>query len=208
MATKALNAKKKMFANDTSIEAIRGMGRDVIGQILGSYDNYDEKRPQSQQPKSGDLTEGQAIDLSTASKTKTQKETLSYQDIEGGFDYRREILHGERKIARENTQIIEMKIQEIVVELKRLAKTSKVLEVEFKEITAEQRIVKPGKYHVSFFEWLLTIVKTARIRVEDSGAWLSMFQSKKAKRQYWNMFKKHGTTFGLSNERIVATQTG
>lgn len=208
MATKASNAKKKMFANDPSIEAIRDMGKGVLGQIIGSFDNYDEERPQSQQQKSGDLTEGQAIDFSTASKTKTQKETPSYQDIDPGFDYRREILYGERKIAQENTQVLETKIQEIVVELKRLTNSSKMLEIEFREATVEQRIVNPGKYHISFFEWLLTVVKTARIKVEDSGAWLSMFQSKKAKRQYWNMFKKHGTTFGLSNERVVATQTG
>ena len=207
MTTKASKTKKGMF-NDPSIEAIRDWGKGTIGQILGSYDNYNETRPQSQQQKSGDLTEGQAIDLTGTSKTKTQKETPSYQNIEGGFDYRREILHGERKIARENTQVLEMKIQEIIVELKRLTKSSKMLEVEFREATVEQRIVNPGKYHVSFFEWLLTVVKTARIKVEDSGAWLSMFASKKNKRQYWNMFKKHGTTFGLSNERVVATQTG
>lgn len=208
MITKASNAKKKIFVNDPSIEAIRDMGNGMLGQIFGSYDNYDEARPQSQQqPKSGDLTEGQALDL-TRTKTKTRKEIPSHQDIDPGFNYRREILHDERKIAQENTQILETKIQEIVIELKRLTKSSKMLEVEFREATVDQRIVNPGKYHVSFFEWLLTVVKTARIKVEDSGSWISMFTSKKEKRQYWAMFKKHGTTFGLSNERIVATQTG
>src|SRR3989344_5698474 len=73
---------------------------------------------------------------------------------------------------------------------------------------SEQQIVNPGKYHVSFFEWVLLLVRQARMKVEDSSAWLGAFKSKKAKKQYWSMFKKHGTTFGLSNERVVSTQTG
>ena len=92
-----------------------------------------------------------------------------------------------------------------------LAASSKELEIQFKDVVVEQRIVKPGKYHQSFFEWMLIIVKTARMRVEDAGTWLSVMHGKKNKRHsqnYWQMFKKHGTTFGLSNERVVATQTG
>jgi hypothetical protein len=44
--------------------------------------------------------------------------------------------------------------------------------------------------------------------VEDSGAWLSAMSGKKGKKTYWSEFKKHGTSFGMSNERSVATQTG
>jgi hypothetical protein len=83
-----------------------------------------------------------------------------------------------------------------------------VLQIEFKEVAIEQRIVNPGKYHTSFFEWVLSAIRIARMKVEDSGAWLSASKGKKAKKDYWQMFKKHGTTFGLSNERVVATQTG
>ena len=45
-------------------------------------------------------------------------------------------------------------------------------------------------------------------KVEDSGAWLGKVQGKGAKKGYWGMFKQHGTTFGLSGERSVATQVG
>jgi hypothetical protein len=55
---------------------------------------------------------------------------------------------------------------------------------------------------------MLTVIRGARMKVEDSGAWLSTMQGKKGKKNYWAMFKKHGTSFGMSNERQVATQTG
>ena len=80
--------------------------------------------------------------------------------------------------------------------------------MEFKEVTMETVPAKPGVYHVNFFEWLFSLIKGIREKIEDSCVWLRAFQSKKSKRGYWAMFKKHGTSFGLSSERVVATQTG
>ncbi len=202
-------SKYSQFFDQNPVEAVRDVVSDVGKGMLS--DAWKQMLAPEQLPSkdtSGDLAEGEYLDLAKLQKKEEQNPNEKRPNIAPAIDYTREVLYGERKIARENTQVLEMKIQEIIVELKRLTKSSKVLEIEFREATIEQRIVNPGKYHVSFFEWLLTIVKTARIKVEDSGAWLSMFQSKKTKRQYWNMFKKHGTTFGLSNERVVATQTG
>lgn len=203
MQAKKTKTKVKQFVNDSPIEALRGIGQGVLGSLgsdlgLGMIQGGKDQivgYKEEEEEQSGELTEGQEIDLRKP-------------DIDPGIDYRREVLHAEKKIASENQQIITVKIEEIIAELKRLTKSSKVLEVQFRQVTIEQRIINPGKYHVSFFEWVLAIVKSARIRVEDSGSWLALFKSKKAQRQYWNMFKKHGTTFGLSNERVVATQTG
>ena len=77
-----------------------------------------------------------------------------------------------------------------------------------KEVAVEQHAVTPGKYHKSFFSWLLSIIRNARMKVEDSGAWLAAMHSKKKSREYGAMAKKHGTTFTLNNERNVATQVG
>src|SRR3989344_5629978 len=130
------------------------------------------------------------------------------QAVEAGINYTAEIVHAQRRIAHQENQEMKAQIDQIVFELKHLAKSSTILEAEFREVVVEQRIEKPGKYHVSFFEWMLSVVKSARMRVEDSGAWLALFKSKKKQRGYWQMFKKHGTSFGLSNERVVSTQTG
>lgn len=214
MQAKKAKTKVKQYVNDNPIEAIRNIGQGVLGSFgsdlgLGmlqtSRDQIIGTSEHSSEFQGGDLAEGQELDLTAKSK---REEKEKYMDVDPGIDYRREILHAEKKIAQEDQQQLNSKIEQIIVELKRLASSSKILEVQFRQVTVEQRIVHPGKYHVSFFEWVLAIVKTARIRVEDSGSWMALFKSKKAQRQYWNMFKKHGTTFGLSNERVVATQTG
>lgn len=217
MITAKKQTKAKQFINKNTIEAlsdipkgvaisavkgVQGLGKGAFEQFLG-LGEYNSNEP----AKKGELQEGQELNLSNVRQNQ-DLEKAPMLDIDPGIDYRREILHAERKISQESTKELSVKIQEIIIELKQLMNVSQELKVEFKEIAVEPQIANPGKYHVSFFEWVLLIVKQARMKVEDSQAWLAAFKSKKAKRQYWSMFKKHGTTFGLSNERVVSTQTG
>lgn len=202
MEENPIEAKK-----DTSgvIDSAASTAKDFTGdfweQVLGI-----KSSEQAQSSKTGgELKEGEELVLANAKKEVLKKEV---KDIEPGIDYKEEVLHGEKRIAQENNREIATKIQEVLIELKQLMRSSQELQVEFKEIAVEPRIANPGKYHVSFFEWMLLIIKGARMKVENSAAWLAIFKSKKAKREYWAMFKKHGTTFGLSNERVVATQVG
>ncbi len=210
--TKTKNKKQKQYKNDNLVESLRGilggvgeqtadLGKSVInldnwGEYLGLDENGEKKKHQ------GDLSEGQELNL------KELQEKKEKAHAEPGIDYSREIVHvGERAVNRENREI-ETQLKELMVEIKKLADSSKELQMQFKEVAVEQHAVKPGKYHKTFFSWLLTVIRTARMKVEDSGAWLVAMQSKKKSREYGAMSKKHGTTFTLSNERNVATQVG
>lgn len=216
--TKRPKTQQNQYVDKNPIEALRDIGGGVAqsissdvakGTINSLWDQLLglDHNQQGTKESHGDLSEGQEMSLGQG--VKAPQEYDPYLDIEPGINYRQEVLHGEKRISQENNHEISMKIQEIIVELKRLTATSQVLHVEFAQvIVQEQKIVNPGKYHITFFEWLLSIIKMARMRVEDSSSWLAMFKSKKSGKGYWNMFKKHGTTFGLSNERVVATQTG
>lgn len=214
MQDKKQKTKTKQYVDQNPIEAIRDLGRGAVqsaatdlgkgvvnemwNQLLG-VSKEKAKKP------SGELHEGEEVDLT---KLLAQKEETSQTYVEPGIDYKREVIHAEKRILGENQQELSVKVEEILIELKKLTKTSQELAVEFKEVTVEQAPAKPGKYHLAFFEWLLTLVKVARLKVEDSASWLSLFKSKKKQKGYWNMFKKHGTTFGMSSERGIATAAG
>lgn len=105
----------------------------------------------------------------------------------------------------EETQVILSKLKEQIVLLE---KSEKNLSAEVTRVKVEQLPKKSGIYYIRFLEWLITVVRQLRMRVEDGRAWLATFTQRKKKRGYWNMYKKHGTTFGLSHERTLATQTG
>lgn len=160
---------------------------------------------------SGEIKAGESIDLVGMEQKQVQEP--SYPEAKAytqpGLDYHREFnTIREVRIVKEDTRQIQIRIDQIVVELRKLTSSSQELAVEFEEVTMEQTPPDAGTYHLNFFEWVFSVIQKARERIDESQTWLRMFKSKKGQRNYWNMFKKHGTTFGLSGERVVATQTG
>ena len=203
--------KSKQFADLSPIEAFRdigtssfdsvkddlfkGAGSDMWDQLLGI-----EKKANETAHQAGDLAEGEEINLSKHKEAKAH--------IEAGIDYHREIVNsGKHEMQRENQQI-RAQVQEIQMELQQIMAMSKELQSQFREAAAPQRVVKAGKYHETFFAFLLTTIREARRKIEDAGAWLSASKGKKKKKDYWSQFKTKGTSFALSNERNVATQVG
>ena len=209
--------KQVQYVDDNPIEAIKSLGSDVKKgltddllketsknfwkQMIGAEEKDSDK---AKEDSSGDLSEGSELSLSDI---KRKAEALMPR-VEAGIDYAREVIHAEKKARAEDTQEIRVRMEEISIELKQLIKTSKELQNQFKDVAIEEAPEAPGEYHLTFLEWMIDMIRKARIKVEESGSWLEAFYSKKSKRKYWNMFKKHGTTFGLSGERVVATQTG
>lgn len=99
-------------------------------------------------------------------------------------------------------------LQEIKKEIFLLEKKQKMVIAEASKLTVAEIPEKPGIYHVRFFEWILSILRDLHKKISESATWLSALNTKKKRKGYWGMFKKHGTKFGLSGERTVATQSG
>jgi len=219
--------KTQTNIDQNPIEAVRDIGaslvdsvredvaKGIIGDVLEQTLRWDRMlgtdiAEKEKGETGGDLIQGQEISLNKKrTDQKAEKPLMERKPrVEAGWDYTGEIIHAERRISQVQNRELETKVQEIIIELKKLAKSSKELEITFREITVEQRPVNPGKYHLNFFEWMLITIKSARMKIEDSKNWASLFASKKGKKDYWSSFKKHGTSFGLSGERTPATQTG
>ena len=102
---------------------------------------------------------------------------------------------------------IKQQIEAVRMQLRELAQSVKQLHHEITN-QIDQEPVDPGIYHLNFFERLKGILKILRQQVEDSRSWLTLWTSRKKKIGFWGKYKKHGTQFGLSSERTVATQAG
>lgn len=203
-STNLVGAVAKSFSQDLA----KGMVTDFVQQFVG-FGRSENNTPEAKM--GGDLIEGQEVSIANLQRAKLAQKEYAKPPIEAGIDYRREVLQGRQRIQQRENQEITASIQQILAELKKLTASSKQLGVEFREVTVEQRITKAGKYHVSLFQWILAVVKVARMKVEDSKAWLSTVKGKRAKkRSYWELAdeKVGGTSFSLSGERVVATQTG
>lgn len=212
--------KQKITQTVDSIEAIKDLpsslkkaaadeGKKVVADIWRTFLNPSPKSEQSSKQnnqevikhrKQGELTPGEEVDL-------RREKILAH--VEPGIDYVREIVHAERKIQVKEEQETKVRIQEIVVEIRKLTISSKELAIQFKDVEKMEQVpVNAGKYHANFVEWVLSMIRGAREKVDNALSWTTALKSKKSQRQYWHLFKKHGTSFGLSGERVVATQVG
>jgi hypothetical protein len=179
----------------------------IINSISGNAtENTSEKKKKGKH--AGELFPGQELNLKDFQENNQAREEEKALDIEAGIDYSREVVHVEEIAIKRESREVEMQLREIMVEIKKLTDSSKELQVQFKSVAIEQHSVAPGKYHKNFFSWLLSVIRAARMKVEDSGAWLQAMHSKKKSREYGAMAKKQGTSFTLNNERTVATQVG
>ncbi len=218
----AQSTKSKLtkFIQDNPLETA---ARDTFGDIKDQFRHdfaeeagkaFFEQLIRFGEKKSGDLAPGQELNLAKKNghnevdEQKRSPKKEKHIDIAPGIDYRNEILHAGERLSNAENRELHQRIQELMEELKRLVDSSALLKIKFAEATTEQAPVTPGKYHLHFFQWMITVIRDARIKVEDSGAWLQTVSTKKQMRKYGAMAKKHGTQFTLSGERTPATQTG
>jgi hypothetical protein len=206
--------KQRERVNDDSFEATGSLGKGLADTFKNdvvkgfTHDLWEQLLATTGETRggaSGDLREGEEISFK---REEFRREAKRNAQIEAGIDYKRDIIHAERRIRNVDSQQLSVRVEEIIIELKKLSSSSKALETEFKGIATITMPQAPGKYHQNFFEWMLTVVRSARARVESAEQWLKTISGKGKKKDYWGLYKKHGTSFGLSGERTVAQQTG
>lgn len=100
-------------------------------------------------------------------------------------------------------------VEQIKQEIKLLKQADKAFLNEVKDIekiTMEELPYNPGIYHIRFMELVIQILRTLRMKINESRTWLVAFQSKKKKRgsAFGTMSKKKGTSFSQSQELATA----
>jgi len=188
--TSELKGLGKQMVDSTWKDLLSPIGAEGLSQILGISGT--------------ELHPGQEVSL----KKNEEKKVVSAEHME----YFREVKSADTISENRHERQITSQVEQIRMEIKRLVKTSTIVEQTVKGAVSDTAPVRPGKYHVSFFEFVLSTIKDATRKLEDSVSFGAIFQSKKkakqTKQQHWTKVKEKGTQFGLSGERTVATQTG
>jgi len=182
--------------NDSILESLRslgaGVGKSVASDVLGQGGHNALSSIFGPAPKNSELKPNQAVDLG--------------QEREQRPAFRRPEFLRPTPVKVEETGL-KQKIEAVRQELKALSESVKQFNAEAQK-AIETIPADPGVYHLNFLERLRGVLKILREQVEDSRSWLNLHTSRKKKVGYWGMYKKHGTQFGLSNERTAATQSG
>lgn len=194
------------FASEVKDNA-KALPNDFFNQILGKG-NYETPWGETN-PSGADMAPGQEFSLPKATKRAELQQPERRPAIAAGNNYHTEIARSNEISSRRESQELKMQIQEITEELRRLVSSSdKVMQMVYADISVASTPAIVGKYHTNFFAFLLIVIRQAREKVEDSGAWLSVAKSKGGKKSYNVQSKKGGTTFTQSMDRSAATSTG
>jgi hypothetical protein len=193
------NIKKKapVYGNDNILESLRGVGssvgKTIVKDVIAQTGSDMLRSILGGSPKSGELQQNQAIEFTTAPEKIPAVHTRSVES--------------HQTLRRSEDVEVKQKIEGIRAELKALSQSIKNLRQEISK-TVLDTPVDPGIYHLNFFEHLRSYLQMMKEQVDDSRTWLMAANNRKAKKGYWGQFKKHGTSFGLSSERSIATSAG
>lgn len=191
--------KPVSYKNDNVLEQLRGVGSDVATNTVDVATKVGETIFSAllgaTSPRSGELLPNQTIELGTQLQ-ETPKPQMEAPKME--------VAHESIEAIAEQTR---KQLEAVRQELKSLSQSLKNLSQDVQS-AIDQSPVSPGIYHINYYDQLRIFIHVLRQQIEDSRVWLSMSVGRKKKLGYWGMFKKHGTTFGLSNERSLATAAG
>ncbi|HEX7042026.1 MAG TPA: DUF5660 family protein [Patescibacteria group bacterium] len=176
---------------------IQDAGADMWNSILG-VGKYD-KNPSPKPKMGGDLTPGQAVDLKNGQQEKQAPKN------EAPMNYNREVAEAGQYTVQKEAQQMRQEVQSIIYELKRLAASTKAIQKDVEIAIGPSAPTKVGTYHKNFFEWMLIVIRDARQRVENSGAWLQSVKGKK--KGIFTKLKKNMSQL-MSGERSSSNQTG
>ncbi len=190
--------KQSAYTNTGILESLRdlgsGVGKSVAKDVIGRVGS-DALTSLFGQPTGGDLKPPQPT-IEAYPERQPYRPPVRRPEV-----YQPMVaVHREEVGIREKLEAVRMELKTLAVSIK---KFNSQVERAIEDIPAH-----PGIYHVNFLERLRGVIMTLRQNIEDSGSWLSLWSSRSQKKKYWGMYKKHGTSFGLSSERNVSTQAG
>lgn len=187
-----------VVGNDSILESIRdlgsGVGKTVARDVVGKVGSDVLASLVGAPPASGELQPNQEI------KLPQEKEAMAPA-------VKRQELQPKLADIRADQAKVREQLEKVRAELKALAASLKSFHQEVEKAISETP-VEPGVYHLNFFERLRSLLQVLRTQVEDSRNWLALWTNRKKQKHYWGLYKKHGTQFGLSSERTLATQAG
>lgn len=190
--------RQTTYTNDSIIESLRslggGVGKAVTRDVVGKVGSGALASLFGNPPKRGEMRANESIDF-----PQYTRETLRPRPIRPEFD-RTQLVRLDETHVREQLEAVRAELKVLAVSVKNF---NQDVQKAINEVS-----VHPGIYHLNFMERLRSILKILREQIEDSRSWLALSTNRKKKRQYWGMYKKHGTQFGLSSERTLATQAG
>lgn len=201
---------QKILRQQNVLESLKDVGsattkslkRDLLGE--SSQDFIRELLGTKVEKKySGDIEPGEAIEMGEVFSGK-REET---EKLKAQIALERSLAAEEKRRIEEKTGELKLQLHALMQEVLELAKTTQGLGEQV-EVATMQAPANPGVYHVIFFEKLIEFIHSFRKKIEDAAVWLQGSNKRAEKKNYWTIYKKHGSKFLLSPDHYLQRSAG
>jgi len=175
-------------------DLLEASGEDFFRQLLGT---------KAEKKYTGEITPGESLELNEVYSGKRQEN----EKLRGQIELERRLREEEKSRIQEKGNELKLQLHALMQEVYELAKTTQGLGHEV-EVASMQAPVNPGVYHVIFFEKLLEFMKSFRKKIEDAQIWLHASNKRAEKKNFWSIYKKHGSKFLLSPDHYLQRSAG
>lgn len=181
-------------AKTIKADLLERSSKDILEQIFGG-------RPQKKY--SGEISVGESLELDEVFTGEyDEKKKLQAQLV-----LERRLREEEKILVEKKGRDLKLQLHAITQEVIALAQSTQDLGQEI-EIAAVQAPANPGIYHIVFFEKLLGFIRNFRKKIESAGVWLHASNKRAEKRNFWGLYKKHGSKFLLSPDHYLQRSAG
>lgn len=201
--------KKKNYAPfENPVEQMKDVAHDLVEPVQGIFDEALQQigLKARKEPLAGEINLSSGIHQTNEKiNQKDASIDAKIRQLQYVHSQEKQVFNLSEKTTKDQIQKL---MQELAIEVTKLQQQTSELTSEVKSITVASIPVKPGAYHLNYFEWVIGTLRDLRKRVNESRQWLAMWSKKKQQKGYWAMFKKHGTSFAMSDERSIAQAGG
>jgi hypothetical protein len=119
----------------------------------------------------------------------------------------RKLSSDEKRVSEEKTNKLRVELQALTLEIKKTEESVENM-AEVTQVAMMSAPVEPGVYHVTFLSKFLEFLQSFRKGIDWAANWLQSSNKRAEKKNYWNMYKKKGSSFLLSPDHYLQRSAG
>lgn len=201
---------KQKITRQNVLESLKDLGTGAVGQtqdlLKGTSEDFFRElmgmgRPQVK--RSGEIGAGESLSMNEILNGREEEN----KKLRAQISLERQLSSDEKRVSQEKTNQLKVQLQALTSEVQKVAVSTQNL-AEQTQVAMIQAPAEPGIYHILFFQNVLEFLQSFRKKIDLAATWLQSSNKRAEKRNYWNMYKKKGSSFLLSPEHYLQRSAG
>lgn len=182
-------------ALDQAGDTLRNTSEDFFRELIGLR--------KTRIKKSGEIGVGEALQMNEVLSGREEEN----KKLRAQISLERQFSADEKRVSEEKTYDLRVQLQALISEVQKVAASTGKL-AEQTQIAMIQAPAEPGIYHITFFQNVLEFLQSFRKKVDLAATWLQSSNKRAERKNYWNMYKKKGSSFLLSPDHYLQRSAG